>query len=89
VGGVATGEVASGRDGVGRRRPLGSGLLGRQWPPNLEEGFEGGGGPVVVAGWLAEGEAARERRRPGGAGPPVGGAGGEKNAARRRLDNVG
>jgi len=68
-----------GRWRPGRRRAaaaLLSGLLGLQWPPDLEEGVGGGGGPAVVVGWPAEGEAARERRRPGGAGSPVGGAGG-------------
>ena len=71
----------------GRRRPLGSGLPGLQWPPDLEEGFGGGSGPAVVAGWPAVGEAAREHRWPGGARPPVGGAsgGGVKKAAQRRA----
>ena len=71
----------------GRRRPLGSGLPGLQWPPDLEEGAGGGGGPAAEAVRPAEGAAARERRRPGGAGPPVGGAGGggEEKAVRRWL----
>ena len=47
----------------GRRRPLGSGLPGLQWPPDLEEGAGGGGGPAAEAVRPAEGAAARERCR--------------------------
>ena len=87
MGGAAAGKVASGRGGGGWRRPLGSGVPGLQWPPELDEGAGGGGGPAAEAVRPAEGVAARERHRPGGAGSPVGGAGGggEEKTTRRWL----
>ena len=75
MGGAAAGEVAGGRGGGGWRWPLGSGLPGLQWSPDLEEGAGGGGGPAA------------EAIRPAGADLPVGGAGGggEEKTTRRWL----
>ena len=55
---------------VGWRRSLGFGVPRLQWPPDLEEGARGSGGPTVVAGWPAKGE---EK-----AGAAAGGEGEEK-----------
>ena len=76
------GEVADGRGGGGRRRPLGFGLSGFQCPPDLEEGAGGGGGPAVEA--VRPAEDAERRRRAGG--PDLRGAVRAAGAKRGRRD---